>query len=118
MVMEYKDRSDKLTGFYDDKDWKNYSITVHALKSVSKSIGALELSSLAATMEAATKNINEDIIYTEHVHLMKIFERTKDKISSVVKVSDPGTSDNMSDPADNYSPDTDGDVMEFAPVDE
>lgn len=117
-VKEYKDRTGKLTEFYDDKDWKNYSITVHALKSVSKSIGALELSSLAATMEAATKNINEDIIYTEHIHLMKLFEKTNEIIRSVIKVPDTGTLDNGSDASDKYSPETDGDVMEFAPVDE
>jgi HPt (histidine-containing phosphotransfer) domain-containing protein len=89
----------------------------HALKSVSKSIGALELSSLAAAMEAATKKVDENVIYTEHDHLMKKFEDTRESIKSVLNISDDQPSDNDSD---TISPDTgtDGDVMEFAPVDE
>ncbi len=116
-VSEYKDRSGKLTAFYDNKDWKNYSVVVHALKSVSKSIGALELSSLAAAMEAATKKVDENVIYTEHDHLMKKFEDTRESIKSVLNISDEPSPENASD---TISPDTDadGDVMEFAPVDE
>lgn len=36
-----------------EEDWKNYTIEVHALKSASKQIGAMELSALAADLEAA-----------------------------------------------------------------
>lgn len=38
---------------YDNNDWGNYTIEVHALKSASKQIGALELSDMAAEMEKA-----------------------------------------------------------------
>ena len=39
--------------FFDAKDWKNYTIRVHALKSSARIIGATELSALAAALEQA-----------------------------------------------------------------
>ncbi len=110
-VSVYKERLDKLTGCYEEKDWHNYSISVHALKSVSKSIGATELSSVAATMEAATKNVNEDVIYSEHDHLMMMFEKVNAGISEALKVSDG------EDTADTSGAIKDDGIMEFAPVD-
>lgn len=41
---------------FEKKDWKNYIIEVHALKSTSMSIGAVKLSELAKELEAAGKS--------------------------------------------------------------
>lgn len=41
---------------FEKKDWKNYIIEVHALKSTSLSIGAVKLSELAKELEAAGKS--------------------------------------------------------------
>lgn len=43
---------------FEKKDWKNYIIEVHALKSTSMSIGAVKLSELAKELEAAGKSEN------------------------------------------------------------
>ena len=45
------------------EDWKNYTIEVHALKSASRQIGAMELSDLAARMEAAGNEGNAILIH-------------------------------------------------------
>lgn len=48
---------------FDNRDWKKYSVEVHALKSSSRQIGAMELGELAYTLEMAGKN--EDIYLIE-----------------------------------------------------
>ncbi len=50
-----KERADELEKLYKQRDYKGYTIKVHALKSMAKSIGASELSELAAEMEEAGK---------------------------------------------------------------
>ncbi len=46
-------KADLIEQYYNNKDWPNYVIEVHALKSASKQIGAETLSKVAADMEAA-----------------------------------------------------------------
>ncbi len=48
--------------FYEKKDIENYTIQVHALKSSSKQIGAMELSDMAAELEKAGKAGDLDYI--------------------------------------------------------
>ncbi|MDE7311471.1 MAG: PocR ligand-binding domain-containing protein [Eubacterium sp.] len=45
------------------EDWKNYTIEVHALKSASRQIGAIELADLAARMEQAGNEGNAALIH-------------------------------------------------------
>lgn len=45
------DRRNELDGIYENQDIKLFTIHVHAIKSASKSVGALEFSELAKTME-------------------------------------------------------------------
>lgn len=52
------------------KDWKNYVITVHALKSNSRGIGANELADLALNLEMAGKENRIDYIFEHHEELM------------------------------------------------
>lgn len=56
----------KMEHFYKQKDWENYTIFVHALKSSSLSIGAVSLSKKAAAMEKAGKENNEKFIVNHH----------------------------------------------------
>lgn len=53
----------RITQLEQDEDWKNYTIEVHALKSASKQIGAIELSELAARMEQAGNEENAALIH-------------------------------------------------------
>lgn len=46
-------KADLIEQYYNDKDWTNYVVEVHALKSASKQIGAEALSKTAADLEAA-----------------------------------------------------------------
>ena len=82
--------------------WKDYSIMVHTLKSVSGTIGASRLSEAAADMEAASKNGDIPAIRDGHPHLLSLYRRTADAVRSFG--------------AEQFSPVAENDgVMEFAP---
>lgn len=51
-----EERADELENLYKSRDYTGYTIKVHALKSMAKSIGASELSELASEMEEAGRN--------------------------------------------------------------
>ena len=51
---------------FEEKDWKNYAILTHSLKSTSMSIGAVELSEMAKGLEMAGKSEDEPYIYMNH----------------------------------------------------
>ncbi len=51
---------------FEAKDWKNYAILTHSLKSTSMSIGAVELSEMAKGLEMAGKSEDEPYIYMNH----------------------------------------------------
>ncbi len=63
--------------FYNDKDWKNYTIEVHSLKSTSKQIGADELSELAAKLEKAGHEDNVDFIMERTDEMLDMYRRLK-----------------------------------------
>lgn len=64
-------RKKQLEQFFHDNDWKNYVITVHAMKSNSKGIGAEELSELAKSLEMAGKENRIDYILEHHEELLE-----------------------------------------------
>ena len=68
-----KNKSD-LVKSYDEESYENYTIFVHALKSTSKMIGALELSEKARLLEMAGKEGNIDYIKSNHPAVMELFE--------------------------------------------
>jgi HPt (histidine-containing phosphotransfer) domain-containing protein len=76
MLAEYM-KSEKKTAmvkFYEAKDWENYRITVHALKSTSLTIGAATLSEQAKALEMACKENNETYIINNHEQVLKCYE--------------------------------------------
>ena len=65
---------------YDEEDWAQYIIEVHAIKSSSLSIGAVSLSELAKTLEFAGKEGKYDQIVAKQKSLMKLFGRVLKEI--------------------------------------
>ena len=69
----------ELIGQLEQKeDWHNYTIEVHALKSASRQVGALELSELAAEMEKAGNANNANEIHRKTDSLLKKYRRYSD----------------------------------------
>lgn len=65
------DRIDILTAQLDEKDYKNYTINVHSLKSTSRQIGADDIADLAARLEQAGHEEQYDIIHNNHSELVE-----------------------------------------------
>jgi signal transduction histidine kinase/FixJ family two-component response regulator/HPt (histidine-containing phosphotransfer) domain-containing protein len=55
-----------LQHYFDTRDWNNYKIQVHALKSTSLTIGAEEVAAMAKSMEMATRENDYDYIREHH----------------------------------------------------
>ena len=77
---EAVEKKEKMGEAFEKKDFKNYAILVHALKSTSLMIGAAGLSEKAKAQELAAKQ--EDAAYVEahHEELMAEYERTTEAI--------------------------------------
>ena len=57
--------------YFEEKDWRNYTVEVHALKSASRQIGATELADLAAMLEEAGNKRDEALITERTGELME-----------------------------------------------
>lgn len=101
-VTSFNERSADLQRFYESKDWKDYCITVHALKSTSKTIGATDLSKRAELLEKASNEADSDYISSEHDTMERIYKEVTDAIISVFPDFNQGTSN-------------DDDILEFMP---
>lgn len=69
---------------FQEKDWDNYKINAHALKSTSLSIGASDLSEEAKEMEFAAKNGDYDLIFEKHPDMMHHYEQLLGKLNAVL----------------------------------
>ncbi|MBO4799040.1 MAG: Hpt domain-containing protein, partial [Lachnospiraceae bacterium] len=69
--------------FYEGEDWNNYTIKVHALKSSSRLIGAMDLGKEAESLEMAGKASDIDYIKANNDRVMDMYDSVVDIISSV-----------------------------------
>lgn len=65
----------KIQKFYKEKDWKNYTTLVHAVKSTMLSIGVENLSGMAKELELAGKRDDEEYILEHHDSMMLEYAR-------------------------------------------
>ena len=63
-------KSGEINECFDNDDWEDYGVHVHALKSTAKMIGAMELSEEARKLEFAAKDGDTDLIRKDHAALM------------------------------------------------
>ncbi|MCR5565573.1 MAG: response regulator [Clostridiales bacterium] len=97
-----EEKHESMQAYYEQKDWKQYSVFVHALKSSSRLIGAAVLSEEAAGLEKAADEGREEYISRKHDTVMQNYINTARMIQRIL--TEAGTTD-----------DTDGDVLEFYP---
>lgn len=65
----------KIDAFFQNEDWKNYTILVHAIKSSMMSIGAEKLSEMAKRLEAAGKKNDINYILGNHEEMLEEYKR-------------------------------------------
>lgn len=69
-----------LNELFEKKDWKNYTIRVHAVKSGMKNIGAEILSEKAKALEQAGKKDNIDFIIENHEDMITEYHRVIEEV--------------------------------------
>ena len=105
-VAEAPEKRSRIISEYREKNWKNYSIYTHSLKSTSRLIGARELSEIAERMEKASNDKKEEAIAKEHEKMLILY----DKIVSCIKdyMDESGESASLATPAED-------EILEFSP---
>ena len=81
LELHYKDgkeNREKIQKYYEEHDWKNYTILVHGLKSSMKTVGVMKLSDMAKLLEAAGKTNDEKYILDNHHAMMEEYQRILD----------------------------------------
>ena len=80
----YEEKRADLEKSYQEKNWLNYQTSVHALKSTSKTIGAMKLSEHARCLEEAAGQ--SDIAYIEghHPALIREYEELINDIRGIM----------------------------------
>ena len=81
LELHYKDgkeNREKIQTYFDSRDWKNYTILVHGLKSSMKTVGVVKLSDMAKLLEAAGKTNDEKYILENHHQMMEEYQRILD----------------------------------------
>ncbi|SDJ14420.1 Signal transduction histidine kinase [Lachnospiraceae bacterium G41] len=118
---EASEKIPALMDFYEQKDWGNYEIIVHALKSTSKMIGAMDLSEEALKLEKAAKEKRENYIFDNHDHVMSVYEVLKEKINQATGSGSGIEGDGEVlefKPEGSMEEKSSDDVLEFAPMEE
>ena len=92
---EYPERSGLLGTYFAARDWKNYVIYAHSLKSSSKMLGADDLSRMAARMEAAANSGDEEAILKEHGKMMDRYDEVARAVRQVAAAPEAGDEPEM-----------------------
>ncbi len=83
---DYEENRDKIQQFYDTRDWKNYVILVHGLKSSMKSVGIMKLSDMCLELELSGKENRIEYILTHHAEMMAEYARIRDVIGKRIGI--------------------------------
>ena len=65
-----------INGAFEKKDWDNYRIKVHGLKSNSRLVGGMDLGNIAEKCERAARDKDEATILAEHQNLLALYDET------------------------------------------
>lgn len=76
-------KQEDIDRFFGQKDWENYGIMVHALKSTARMIGADDLSDQAKGLEDAAKSRDVEYIESHHENLLVKYKETAQIIRDI-----------------------------------
>ncbi len=86
----------KVEEYYSVGDYENLMITVHALKSNSKMIGALEVSGGFEAMEAAARENDASFLNKMTPITMKAYKELVERLAPIAKLGDVRAADEIS----------------------
>ena len=89
------EKQKEIEQYYQNEDWENYSIMVHALKSTSLGIGAVHLSELAGRLEQAAGEGKSNDIRGNHREMMTEYERVLSVLKENERICPQKTQENL-----------------------
>lgn len=92
----YEKNKDKVSEFINAGDYENYMITVHALKSNAKMIGALSLSSAFESLELAARNKDTATINDQNDRTMSSYGDLINALKPIEQFGDVRAADEIS----------------------
>lgn len=92
----FEKNSAKVEEYYAAKDYESYMITVHALKSNAKMIGALDLSKGFESLEMAARNNDLDFIGKETENILSQYRHLIEMLKPVEALGDVRAADEIS----------------------
>ncbi|MCR4776581.1 MAG: response regulator [Saccharofermentans sp.] len=101
---ESADKIGSMKKYYTVRDWHNYEILVHALKSTAKMIGVSDLSEKAKALEMASKNNEENYILENHEQMIRDYGRITADIREQIMSGDDAEDNDVFE----FEPETDG----------
>lgn len=83
------EKQEYIEKLFSRRDWKNYVIEVHALKSTSMSIGAIRLSELAKELETAGKQERFGLIEKKNGELLSLYREVVEIVEKYLAEAAP-----------------------------
>jgi len=80
----YEKQMGELNAALESGDMKLYRTNVHSLKSTAKSVGAMDISALALSLEEAADKENKDYVTEHHGELDELFGKWAERIKSAL----------------------------------
>ncbi len=90
-------RKSELEKYFEDGDYANYTIKVHALKSTSRLIGAMQLGDMAQELENAGKRNDRDYIAEHQNEFMEKYLALSEILSDLLDEGEQDTVENRPD---------------------
>ena len=121
LVSESEQKHSNLDRFLAERDFRNYEILIHALKTTLKMAGSDALSARAKALELAVKEHNETQILDEHGGMMQDYLALIGRIAEICGVQLPAGETAQADEIMEFAPDNtdpDEEIMEFMPEEE
>ncbi|MCQ2503315.1 MAG: response regulator [Saccharofermentans sp.] len=103
---EAKTKCATIDNYYSIRDWYNYEILVHALKSTALTAGIGELSRRAKALEIAAKQTDDKYILENHGKMISYYLQITEDILGKLTEPEPGKSED--DEIFEFAPESDG----------
>jgi CheY-like chemotaxis protein len=106
-VTEAPMKRSKIREYYENNDFKDYEILVHALKSTAKMIGAAELSERSKSLEMLAKKGGADITAEMHDKMMELYKKTVNAVAGYLDIemdADKAVEDAQASPVLEFEP--------------
>ncbi len=87
-VLNYPVKREELDAYFAAKDWHEFEIRIHALKSMAKTIGAAELSGRALELEKAAEEMDAERIGKAYPVFAAEYLKLTDNIGDVLKMTE------------------------------